>query len=74
MNQIDNIKSFTSDMRFDVVGLTCRVKSVIAAPTKPFLRSKYNEPPTFFALTHLQTNPRLRLKPAKVFLTVTFSS
>ena len=29
MNQIDNIKSFTSDMRFDVVGLTCRVKSVL---------------------------------------------
>ena len=64
MNQIDNIKSFTSDMRFDVVGITCRMKSVIAAATKPFLRSKYNELPTFFALTHLQTNPRLRLKPA----------
>ena len=29
MNQIDNIKSFTSDMRFDVVGLTCRMKSVL---------------------------------------------
>ena len=29
LNQIDNIKSFTSDMRFDVVGLTCRVKSVL---------------------------------------------
>ena len=65
MNQTDNIKSFTSDVTFDVVGLTCRVKSVIA--------SKYNEFPTFFALTHLQRNPRLRLKPAKVFLTVTFS-
>ena len=25
-NQIDNIKSFTSDMRFDVVGLTCRLR------------------------------------------------
>ena len=30
---------------------------------KTFLRPKYNELPTFFALTHLQTNPRLRLKP-----------
>ena len=59
MNQIDNIKSFTSDMRFDVVGLTRRVKSVIAAATKPFLRSKCNELPTFFALAQLQTNPRL---------------
>ena len=59
-NQTDNIKSFTSDMRFDVVGLTCR------------LRLRQN-PPTFFALTHFQTNPRLRLKPAKVLLTVTFS-
>ena len=29
MNQIDNIKSFTGDMRFDVVGLTCRMKSVL---------------------------------------------
>ena len=29
MNQIDNIKSFTSDMRFDVAGLTCRMKSVL---------------------------------------------
>ena len=29
MNQIDNIKSFRSDMRFDVVGLTCRMKSVL---------------------------------------------
>ena len=29
LNQIDNIKSFTSDMRFDVVGLTCRMKSVL---------------------------------------------
>ena len=28
-NQIDNIKSFTSNMRFDVVGLTCRMKSVL---------------------------------------------
>ena len=37
LNQIDNIKSFTSDMRFDVVGLTCRMKSVIAATAKPFL-------------------------------------
>ena len=73
LNQIDNFKSFTSDMRFDVVGLTCRMKSVIAAATKPFLRSKYNELPTFFALAQLQTSPRLRLKPAKVFLTVTFS-
>ena len=73
LNQIDNIKSFTGDMRFDVVGLTCRMKSVIAATTKPLLRSKYNELPTFLALTHLHTNPRLRLKPAKVFLTVTFS-
>ena len=27
MNQIDNIKRFTSDMRFDVVGLTCGMKS-----------------------------------------------
>ena len=53
LNQIDNIKSLTSDMRFDVVGLTCRMKSVIAAATKPFLRSKYNELPTFFALAHL---------------------
>ena len=60
-------------MRFDVVGLTCRMKSVIAAATKPFVRCKYNELPTFFALTHLQTNPRLRLKAAKVFLTGTFS-
>ena len=25
----NNIKSFTSDMRFDVVGLTCRMKSVL---------------------------------------------
>ena len=66
MNQIDNIKSFTTDMRFDVVGLTRRMKSVIAA-------TKYNELPTFFALTHLKTNLRLRLKPAKVILTVTFS-
>ena len=33
-----------------------------AATTKPLLRSKYNELPTFFALTHLQTNPRIRLK------------
>ena len=73
MNQIDDIKSFTSDMRFDVVGITCRMKSVIAATTKPFLRSKYHEPPAFFGLTHLQTNQRLRLKPAKVFLTVTLS-
>ena len=31
MNQIDNIKSFTSDMRFDVVSLTCRMKSVLIA-------------------------------------------
>ena len=29
MNQIDNIKSFTSDMRFDVVRLTCRMISVL---------------------------------------------
>ena len=29
MNQIDNIKSFTSDMRFGGVGLTCRMKSVL---------------------------------------------
>ena len=31
LNQIDNIKSFTiaSDMRFDVVDLTCRMKSVL---------------------------------------------
>ena len=29
MNQIDNIKSFTSGMRFDVVGVTCRMKSVL---------------------------------------------
>ena len=29
LNQIDNIKSFTSDMRFDVVSLTCRMKSVL---------------------------------------------
>ena len=29
MNQIDNIKSFTSDMKFDVVGLTCRMKGVL---------------------------------------------
>ena len=29
MNQIDNIKSFTSDMRFDVVGLPYRMKSVL---------------------------------------------
>ena len=29
MNQIENIKSFTSDMRFDAVGLTCRMKSVL---------------------------------------------
>ena len=29
MNQIDNIKSFTSDVRFDVVGLTCRMKSLL---------------------------------------------
>ena len=27
MNQIDNIKSFTNDVRFDVVGLTLRMKS-----------------------------------------------
>ena len=26
---MDNIKSFTSDMGFDVVGLTCRMKSVL---------------------------------------------
>ena len=32
MNQIDNIKSFTSDMRFDVVGLTCRMKIPVVAP------------------------------------------
>ena len=36
---------------------------LIAATTKRFLRSKYNELPTFFALMHLQTNPRHRLKP-----------
>ena len=35
--------------------------------------SGYNELPTFFALKHLPTNPRLRFKPGKVFLTVTFS-
>ena len=29
MNQIDNIKSFTSDMTFDVAGLICRMKSVL---------------------------------------------
>ena len=29
MNQIDNIKRFTSDMRFDVVGLTWGMKSVL---------------------------------------------
>ena len=29
MNQIDNIKSFTSDLRFDVAGLTCSMKSVL---------------------------------------------
>ena len=29
MNQIDNIRKFTSDMRFDVVSLTCRMKSVL---------------------------------------------
>ena len=29
LNQIDNIKSFTIDRRFDVVGLTCRMKSVL---------------------------------------------
>ena len=29
MNQIDHIKSLTSDMRFDVMGLTCRMKSVL---------------------------------------------
>ena len=29
MNQIDNIKSFTSDMRFDVVSLTCRMQRVL---------------------------------------------
>ena len=31
MNQIDNIKSFTTarDMRFDLVDLTCRMKSVL---------------------------------------------
>ena len=57
LNQIDNIKSFTGDTRFDVVGLTPRTKSVIAATTKPFLR--YNELPTFVALTHLQIDPRL---------------
>ena len=27
---------------------------VIAATTKPFLRSKYNKLPTFFIMTHLQ--------------------
>ena len=59
-------------MRFDVVGLTYRMKGVIVATTKPFLRSKYDELLTFFALMHLQTNPRLRLKPTKVFLTATF--
>ena len=26
---MDNIKSFTSDMGFDAVGLTCRMKSVL---------------------------------------------
>ena len=55
-------------MRFHVVGITCGMKNVIAATTKPFLRSKYKELPTFFALTHLQTNPRLRLEPVKVLL------
>ena len=39
------------------------VDYLIAATTKPFLRPKYNELPTFLALTHFQTNPRLRLKP-----------
>ena len=29
LNQIDNIESFTSDVRFDVVSLTCRMKSVL---------------------------------------------
>ena len=29
MNQIENINSSTSDVRFDVVGLTCRMKSVL---------------------------------------------
>ena len=29
LDQIDNIKSFTSDMKFDVVSLTCRMKSVL---------------------------------------------
>ena len=29
LNQIDNVKSFTSDMRFDVVGLTRKMKSVL---------------------------------------------
>ena len=29
LNQIDNIKSFTSDMRFDVVDLTCGIKSLL---------------------------------------------
>ena len=29
LNQEDNIKSFTSDTRFDVVGLTGRRKSVL---------------------------------------------
>ena len=29
LNQIDNIKSSTSDMRFDVVSLTCTMKSVL---------------------------------------------
>ena len=33
MNQIDNIKSFTSDLRFDVVGLTCGMKSVLITAT-----------------------------------------
>ena len=45
MYQIDNVKSFTSDMRFDVVGLTCRMKSVLMTATfkvqgSRFLRSK----------------------------------
>ena len=29
MNHIDNIKSFTGDMRFDVVSLTCRMKRAL---------------------------------------------
>ena len=29
MNQIDDIKSFTSDVRFDVEGLTCKMKSIL---------------------------------------------